>query len=257
MPIVKPIPEFSRQYNVSRENIERPVHNVTCSICDAVYAPAPEQSMFLEQSALEAAFMSICHYCFRCRRPACPQCWDEVHGVCGACVEEVGLPFRQQAASLDGLLFPPESNGQNGEVGKSLPAASELLIVMQPGRFAQRTVHKEEISQVDTERVPCERHELPIASPIPASESSEVLEKADKELKTESKERASEKVHRFRYLESILTWLAVVILLAMNTVIVLAYFLPAVNLWLFRLVNIDIHAEITYLVHIIQQLFKK
>lgn len=256
MPIVKPIPQFSRQSNAFREKMETPVHNVTCSICDAIYAPAPEQSLFLEQPVLEAAFMSICHYCFRCRRPACPQCWDEVHGVCGACVEEVGLPFRRQAAPLDGLLFPSGSNGQNDGAGIALPSVSELLIMVRPGRFAQQSLYKQEVAQVDTEIVPCEEDELPIV-PIPGVGSSEVQKEADKGVEIESKENLPEKASRLRYLESILTWLAVVILLAMNTLIVLAYFLPSVNLWLFHLVNIDIHAEITYLVHIIQQLFKK
>src|ERR1700680_2883002 len=59
---------------------------VTCAICDAVYAPSPLQLPFLQysQGALEATFMSMCHFCFRCRRAACPQCWDDVHGVCGS-----------------------------------------------------------------------------------------------------------------------------------------------------------------------------
>ncbi|HZS78686.1 MAG TPA: hypothetical protein VFA41_18895 [Ktedonobacteraceae bacterium] len=258
MPIVKPIPQFSSQSNnASDEKNETPVHKVPCSICDAVYAPAPEQSMFLEQSALEAAFMSACHYCFRCRRPACPQCWDEVHGVCGACVEEVGLPFRRQAAPLDGLLFPPAFNGQADGAGISLTSVSELLIMVRPGRFTLQTLYKQEGTQVDTEIVPGEEDVMPIALSIPTKESSEVLKEYDKEVEIESKKRAPEKGSRASSLESILTWLAVVILLAMNTLIVLAYFLPTVNLWLLRLVNIDIHAEITYLVHIIQQLFKK
>src|SRR5690349_7647959 len=82
---------------------------IACSICEAVYAPAPQQTLFLqyEQGALEATFMGICHFCFRCRRAACPQCWDEMHGVCGACVQEAGLPFRETATPLDGLVFPP------------------------------------------------------------------------------------------------------------------------------------------------------
>src|SRR6266852_8062897 len=84
---------------------------VTCAICEAVYAPSPPRLPFLQnaQGALEATFISMCHFCFRCRRAACPQCWDEVHGVCGACVQEAKLPFRAEAAPLDGLAFPPRS----------------------------------------------------------------------------------------------------------------------------------------------------
>jgi hypothetical protein len=84
---------------------------ITCTICDAVYAPSPQQVPFLQytRGALEATFMGMCHFCFRCRHAACPQCWDEVHGVCGSCVQEAGLPFRAGAIPLDGLMFPPAS----------------------------------------------------------------------------------------------------------------------------------------------------
>ena len=82
---------------------------VTCRICDAVYAPSPQQAPFLQyaQGTLEATFMGMCHFCFRCRRAACPQCWDEVHGVCGSCVQEAGLPFRAAASrSSDRISWP-------------------------------------------------------------------------------------------------------------------------------------------------------
>lgn len=51
--------------------------------------------------------MSMCHFCFRCRRPACPDCWDEVNGVCGSCVQEAHLPFRTQSPLMRGMQLAP------------------------------------------------------------------------------------------------------------------------------------------------------
>ncbi len=82
--------------------------------------------------ALEAAFQSVCHVCFRCHRSACPQCWDNVHRVCGACVQEAGLKFRTEAAPLAGLLFPPVR--QIYSANKEMSAAP--FVCIQPGRFA-------------------------------------------------------------------------------------------------------------------------
>src|ERR1700686_2551794 len=84
---------------------------VKCAVCDAVYAPTSPQLPLLQHAAgtLDTAFMHMCHFCFRCRRAACPQCWDEVHGVCGSCVQEAHLTFRAAVPPLDGLLFSPPS----------------------------------------------------------------------------------------------------------------------------------------------------
>src|SRR3989442_830304 len=82
---------------------------ITCAICSAGYNPSLHNEDLLQATplALESAFMSLCHFCFRCRRPACPMCWDAVHRICAACVQETGLPFRAQVAPLEGTLFPP------------------------------------------------------------------------------------------------------------------------------------------------------
>jgi hypothetical protein len=106
---------------------------VECQTCQAVYAPA-EAYRYLSQApqvALESALMSMCHFCFRCRRPACPQCWDTVHGVCGECSQEANLPFRAQAAPLRGVLFPIARQAQLRRKQRDVIR----LICIIPGRF--------------------------------------------------------------------------------------------------------------------------
>ncbi len=108
---------------------------VSCSICSAVYTPSQSHESLLQAPtiALESAFMSMCHFCFRCRRPSCPNCWDEVHGICGACVQEVQLPFRVEGASLPlnkMLLVSSRQALTSREHMSSAP-----LICVCPGRF--------------------------------------------------------------------------------------------------------------------------
>src|SRR5437764_13899567 len=112
---------------------------VTCVICEASYAPSHVYKRFLQGSpvVLESAYMSMCHYCFRCRRPACPECWDAVHGICGACVQEANLPFRTQVKPLDGVLLPPvlpASPTSQAEATQENPASS-LFVCVKHGKF--------------------------------------------------------------------------------------------------------------------------
>src|SRR5947209_4333605 len=107
---------------------------ITCTICDAGYGPSPAHQSLLQAppTVLEAAFMSMCHFCFRCRRPVCPACWDAVHGVCGACVQEARLPFRVEAAPLN-VVFPPSPVHQLHPAEEH--TTSQLLVCVRPGRF--------------------------------------------------------------------------------------------------------------------------
>lgn len=75
---------------------------VACPICRAIYVPSGEQR---PSALLETAFLAVCHFCFRCQRPSCPQCWNPVHHVCASCSEEARLPFRSPVPSLEGLIF--------------------------------------------------------------------------------------------------------------------------------------------------------
>lgn len=80
---------------------------VTCPLCQAVYIPSsrPQGELPQQMTLLETAFLSLCHFCFRCQRPACPQCWNPVHHVCASCCEEAQLPFCSPVPSLEGLIF--------------------------------------------------------------------------------------------------------------------------------------------------------
>ena len=245
---------------------------VTCAICEAVYAPSPPQLPFLQnaQGALEATFMSMCHFCFRCRRAACPQCWDEVHGVCGACVQEAKLPFRAEATPLDGLAFPPRSQ----QPPTQQQQAASLFVPVRRGRFHAETQAKTDaqtrseidttdpavqpviVQTVTTDTLTPASHS-PAALAIPAKTpllEPEVLKDGGKKEKTP---RAAKVGKRTSRLELVFTWIALLILLLLVVVIALAEYIPAVNTLVARVVHIDIHAEIAYLVHIVQQLFKK
>jgi hypothetical protein len=87
---------------------------VSCPTCQAVYIPSSRQQAAAPGSMtlLETAFLSLCHFCFRCQRPACPQCWNPMHCVCAACSEEALLPFRSPVPSLEGLIFSPQPSTQ-------------------------------------------------------------------------------------------------------------------------------------------------
>ncbi len=79
---------------------------VSCPVCRAVYIPSWQRERERSSLAvLESAFLSLCHFCFRCQRPACPQCWNPIHCACASCSEEAQLPFRSPVPSLEGLIF--------------------------------------------------------------------------------------------------------------------------------------------------------
>ncbi len=246
---------------------------VTCPICDAVYAPSPQQIPFLHNTrgALEAAFMSVCHFCFRCRRAACPQCWDDVHGVCGACVQEARLPFRTAATPLDNLTFPPAPQHPSQQSHQQ-PVAS-LFAPIQNGRFSMKTAARTEpdtgtdptvqplVAQASTPATPVRGNEqnntpaaIAAAIPIktPRLEASQVTRRQEKKPRIAATE--AKKTSR---LERVFTWSVLVIVLVLVVVIALAEVIPAVNALIARGTHIDIQAEIAYLVSIVRQLFKR
>ncbi len=270
---------------------------VTCSICDAIYAPSPQQALFLQyaQGALEATFMGMCHFCFRCRHAACPQCWDGVHGVCGSCVQEAGLSFRIVATPLDGLMFPPTAQAS---FMPSHSQTSPLFVMVRNGRFYGETQVKPELAPTDftTDHTPAvspaaeqtgvpdsqimdgHHHNASIEIDTAATKTGEnhATEKeqidtpaaVDIPIKTPPPEDAqgtrqeeaahiANKVQKVGRLERVLTWIVLAIVVALVVVIVLAEFIPAVNAAIAHTTNIDIQAEIAYLVHVVQQLFKR
>jgi len=246
---------------------------VRCAICEAVYAPSPLQAPFLQSTreALEATFMSTCHFCFRCRRAACPQCWDGVHGVCGSCVLEARLPFRAEAAPLAGMMFPPALH--QSLVSQQPQQSNSLLVLVQNGRFYVETqiTPGHDRTGIDTnpaiQRVPAQpvafdgtatdnrKSDVPVAIVIPArTPLPAVLNDDRKQAKKPVKAKAAKKASR---LELVLTWIVLAIVLLLVVVIALAEYIPAVNALVARLTHIDIHAEIAYLVHVVRQVFKQ
>lgn len=93
---------------------------ICCPICRATYIPSSQAQMGTQNSAtlLETAFLEVCHFCFRCQRPACPQCWNPVHHVCTSCSAEEHLPFRSPVPSLEGLVFSARTSSQAGQQAK-------------------------------------------------------------------------------------------------------------------------------------------
>ena len=249
---------------------------VTCAICEAVYVPSPLQLPFLRdmQGALEAAFMGMCHFCFRCRRAACPQCWDDAHGVCGSCVQEAHLPFRVETAPLDGLAFPPPLPLRQPFLPQQPQVASPFVLV-HPGRFYSelQTGTHQAAPDIDTgpvvqavgvqSGVPDalvigdEKSEGAVAtSPdVAASPKTPLGAKLQGTRKQEKMPRVPKK--KVSRLEFVLTWIVLVIVLILVVIIALAEYVPTVNTLVMSVTHIDIHAEIAYLVRMAQQLFKK
>ena len=87
---------------------------VACPICRAVYIPSSRQSTatLASLTLLETAFLAVCHFCFRCQRPACPQCWNSTHQLCSCCCEEAHLSPRLSTPCFEGLIFSPQVASQ-------------------------------------------------------------------------------------------------------------------------------------------------
>lgn len=228
---------------------------ITCSICEAMYAPSPQQAPFLQhaQGVLDATFMGVCHFCFRCRRAACPQCWDEVHGVCGSCVREAGLPFRISATPLNGLVFPPTAQAS---LMPSQPQNSPLFVPVRNGLFYSDPPARPEASRTDITTEPTCAVQSQSAA-IALSEKTSLPDDSQDTREQVETPRVVQKAKKASRLEQILTWIVLVIVLILIGVIALAEFIPAINALVARMAHIDIHAEIAYLVHIVQQHFKR
>jgi hypothetical protein len=106
---------------------------IACAICQAVYAPSRLHTHLLQTPpiALESAFMSMCHFCYRCRRASCPNCWDHIHNVCAQCTQETHLPFRTTTPPLEGIPSLPQHINSSMQQ-HSIPSS---LVRVQPGRF--------------------------------------------------------------------------------------------------------------------------
>lgn len=122
--------------------------NVVCVICQAEYTPSRWYMHLLQGPpvALESAFMSMCHFCFRCRRPACPECWDDVNGVCGECAQEARLDFRREAEPFTGVIFSPAKPPQVKRERRDVAP----LVCVEHGRFLLAPSYAENLDEVPT-----------------------------------------------------------------------------------------------------------
>src|SRR6266567_1325267 len=247
---------------------------VTCVICNAVYMPSPvyEYLSLTSSIALESALMSMSHFCFRCRRPACPQCWDEIHGVCGACVQDTHLPFRRASAPLKGALFAaaPQTQGQSKH--KRAP-----LICIRHGRFQRPTTssRKSAAAPVRTRRLtaspgPQPARKVPHATtgrptrelpPLPQDDIAELdthpvrrddlaeldTQPAHPEDIIELDTRPTFRRSIWRRVERTLTVCMALLLSLLLVIILLALVFPSVNILIASTLHIDIQAEIAYL----------
>ncbi|GER82091.1 MAG: hypothetical protein IMW90_13950 [Thermogemmatispora sp.] len=161
---------------IYRPPATRQTMTVACSTCGAIFAPSHLHSELhlASPSVLEAALMSMSHFCFRCRRASCPECWDHVHRLCGACVAELGLPFRHEVPPLEGTLFPPaapalsttpsSSDPYTCQADNSGPTPDPLLTCVQAGRFRTPSSPSTFIAAIETVEM---QGVLPPTSPGP------------------------------------------------------------------------------------------
>jgi hypothetical protein len=244
---------------------------ITCVICQAVYAPSRLHAYLLQVPpiALESAFMSMCHFCFRCRRPSCPNCWDDVHAVCGQCTRETHVPFRVETPPFAGTshLSAPSNFPIDDH---SIPPS---LVPVQPGRFQETlpspmntaSAHASQTpftvkspgtsvasSPIDIDAIetrPDRTGSLDIDTISTRPDRGESLHR-DK-IKTRPAHFRSGQQRFIRILIASILLLIVLLLL----IIVASLLLTNVNLSIYKLLHIDIRAELTSLWHFIRSLF--
>ena len=236
----------------------------TCTICGAAYIPTPHNEELLQATplALESAFMSMCHFCFRCRRPACPMCWDAVHRVCAACVQEAGLPFRVQVAPLEGTLFPqPITPARPAQIVHNDQQAPRFVCT-RPGLFHIAVQPPHSISTAETIEMPVldsskqvsqekqqeqntsQEQEAPRIQELPASQPVP-------QTYTPAGGRTWPKI--WKKIDHAVTVLAVITLFSIAVIVPWAEYSPTVNSLVKQLLHVDIRSEIAYLLHMIRQ----
>lgn len=211
---------------------------IACMICLAAYVPSRgyQQLTTAPNVVIESAFMSMCRFCFRCRRPACPSCWDEVNGICGACVAETHLLFRAEPPALTGVMIPPAQATQQKIQAISTVRGMPPFVCVQPGRF-----HKSDSAPIAT---------APSMSAHDEQESYEGYEEYGEQESTP----ASRFVRLLLVVERVLTYVMFIILIGIALLIVAALVSLPANTIIANSLNIDIRAEIAYLLQLIHQL---
>lgn len=253
---------------------------IACMICLATYAPSRGYQHLAQAPGVvsESAFMSMCHFCFRCRRPACPMCWDEVNGICGSCVQETQLTFRTEPPSLAGVVLPPNPlpKTQIGREQRGMPP----FVCVQPGRFQKPDAAPISASHAiaaipsfDTEPVQSavqqehtpkqqapiiQRQERPGVWEIatkPVPHLAAVAESRDVEEEDEPESEPVGAIARIgQMIERTLTFVVLIILITIVVLVVAALISLQANSIITTILNVDIRAEIAYLLQLIQQL---
>lgn len=233
---------FERPEQTLRSSSETPRNTtMVCMICQAVYVPSQAYAYLLHAPhlALESAFMSMCHFCFRCRRPACPACWDDVHAVCGACGLDAHLSFRASPPPLSGTLFPPVHPASETRVHTEFSGASARppFICVAQGRFQSSTT---------APAAPAKKRKLEGAN-MHTRISPSYADLAELETRPERHVRV---LKRVKYTVNTLF----IMILVIGVALVLAAEVSLnVNALLIRLLHVDIQAEIAYLWQLIKQ----
>jgi len=237
---------------------------VFCQICHAGYAPAPthEDLKHAPPVVLESVLMGMCHFCFRCRRAACPACWDEMHGVCGNCTQEAHLPFRSEVRQLEGTMLPPVRQVHRIQE----KPASPLLVCVRPGRFQAELSQATGMFQRLTVPSPAAIHPPALqGEEQPEKPGNFKTERATMQKPTVEKpvaqklEEEEEKTDRQRtsflkIVERMVTTILTIILIAIIVLIVLAEASVPANAIIVHLLHIDIRQEVEYLLSVIHQL---
>ena len=242
--MVKTMPSLYNSEQSMRSATQAHNGTVTCTVCSAFYAPSSAHKYLVSapRIGLESAFMSMCHFCFRCRRPACPLCWDDIHGLCAACVEDVHLPFRKEAEPLplNSTLLVPSPTHSTHSLASSFP-----LVCLRPGRF-QDALSQDEGRESAT----------PIKTTVPVVElqQQETHDDAPVQDVLMDVQRNKDLGDIARRVEHILTVLLGVILFVIAALIVAASFSAQANTAIVHVLHVDIRMEIEYLLQLIQQI---
>ncbi len=245
--MVKTISARSGSEQLTRSSSYYKSGTVPCTICSAHYAPTQANAHLVQasHSALESAFMSMCHFCFRCRRPACPLCWDDVHNICGACVVDVHLPFRKEVEPLplnSTLLVSPPARPQT----RRRKSASYPLVCVFPGRF--------EPEASDASDIPTMAY-IGALSPIKRRRERETPAQ-EVEIPTFSTFEQAKKGFMLlaQRIESVVTLILGIILFLVAILIVAASLSNRANTLITDTTHVDIRMEIEYLLQLIQQI---
>jgi hypothetical protein len=255
--------QHSGQINSSNSSEKEKKETIACVVCGAIYTPSNshEHLSLFPMTSLESAFMSMCHFCFRCRRPACPGCWDEIHGICGECVQQTGLPFRSQAAPLSTALFTVARQEQL----ESMQKERTPLICMQTGRFHSAphppvdrvttipikiVTGGEEKKQTKTRP---SSQDTSAKSRKPGLASSQVVPDEDISAQKTRPER-KRGLLPIQAIERLLTILLLSILILILIIVLIALTSEEANLFFIQTLHVDIRAEIAYLWQLIAHL---